>query len=124
MPPVAASHHLTKPEEETAYKFVLPPQDTEAGRAVTEVGKAIGVTVTFTDFLVETQGYKFASAKYLEVRNGETTNVPPFADVPINVPPVDELHHFIKFPVDVALKLVEDPQPIVTGLALAELITG
>lgn len=52
------------------------------------------------------------------VINGVTVNPEPLADVPNNVPPVDESYQFIVLPVDVADKSVELPQYIVSVVAV------
>ena len=48
----------------------------------------------------------------------------PLADEPISDPPVNAVHHPIKFPFDVAFKLVNPPHATVSGLAITEVAGG
>ena len=55
-PPEEASHQWIKPIVVTADKFVLLPQVTVEGKAVTEVGAGKGFTHTVSAILIELQG--------------------------------------------------------------------
>ena len=50
--------------------------------------------------------------------DGEIMKAIPLADVPKELPPVAAFHQFIEFPVEVALKLMLEPEQIAAGLAV------
>ena len=49
---------------------------------------------------------------------GEIEKLAPLFDVPIDVPPVGTVYHLIVLPVEVALRLVEEPHVIDEGEAV------
>ena len=51
------------------------------------------------------------------VADGETLKSAPLALVPILVPPVDTVYHFMVLPAEVALMFVEAPVQIADGVA-------
>ena len=62
---------------------------------MTFVGAGIETTVIVILVLEELAQVLNPSAKYVVVTEGVTVNIPPFEEVPNNVPPVELLHHLI-----------------------------